>query len=128
MLESVCRPYCASAALGTRTNTIVPRIFVFIAAIAFFSLGTVHKLTPFRAGRCDRDHTPARQASFARQAASLPSSGRAVGYGDLRPTAPRGVGGREWESNPPETGSLPHTDLKSERPTGDDSPPFSAPD
>src|SRR6202453_2181614 len=76
MLESVCRPYCASAALGTRTNTIVPRIFVFIAAIAFFSLRSVGKLTPFRAGRCDRDHTPARQASFARQAASLPSSGQ----------------------------------------------------
>ena len=31
-------------------------------------------------------------------------------------------------SNPPETGSLPHTDLKSERPTGDDSPPLSSPD
>src|SRR5271155_4526116 len=34
-----------------------------------------------------------------------------------------GVGGRERESNPPETGSLPHSDLKSERPTRDDSPP-----
>ena len=35
----------------------------------------------------------------------------------------RETGGREWESNPPETGSLPHSDLKSGRPTGDDSPP-----
>ncbi len=34
-----------------------------------------------------------------------------------------GDGGREWESNPPGTGSLPHSDLKSERPTRDDSPP-----
>lgn len=32
-------------------------------------------------------------------------------------------GGREWESNPPETVSLPHPDLKSGRPTRDDSPP-----
>ena len=38
------------------------------------------------------------------------------------------IGGGEWESNPPETGSLPHTDLKSGRPTGDDSPPRSSPD
>jgi hypothetical protein len=34
-------------------------------------------------------------------------------------------GGREWESNPPKTGSLPHSDLKSERPTRDDSLPGS---
>ena len=33
------------------------------------------------------------------------------------------AGGGEWESNPPETGSLPHTDLKSGRPTGNNSPP-----
>lgn len=32
-------------------------------------------------------------------------------------------GGGEWESNPPETGSLPRPDLKSGRPTGDDSLP-----
>src|SRR5215475_968543 len=31
--------------------------------------------------------------------------------------APREDGGREWESNPPKTGSRPFTDLKSERPT-----------
>ena len=36
----------------------------------------------------------------------------------------QGVGGREWESNPPETVSLPHPDLKSGRPTRDDSPPW----
>src|SRR5690606_29043703 len=29
-------------------------------------------------------------------------------------------GGREWESNPPRTGSRPFPDLKSGRPTGDD--------
>lgn len=34
-------------------------------------------------------------------------------------------GGREWESNPPETVQPPHTDLKSARPTGDDSLPKS---
>ena len=38
------------------------------------------------------------------------------------------VGGRERESNPPETGSLPHSDLKSERPTRDDSLPLSSSD
>ena len=38
-------------------------------------------------------------------------------------TARLETGGREWELNPPKTGSLPHTDLKSGRPTGDDSPP-----
>ena len=32
-------------------------------------------------------------------------------------------GGREWESNPPRTGSRPLPDLKSGRPTGDDSLP-----
>ena len=37
----------------------------------------------------------------------------------------RDVGGREWESNPPKTGSRPLPDLKSGRPTGDDSLPLS---
>src|SRR5690606_17933428 len=35
----------------------------------------------------------------------------------------RETGGREWESNPPGAGSLPQPDLKSGRPTGDDSLP-----
>jgi hypothetical protein len=33
-------------------------------------------------------------------------------------------GGREWESNPPKTGSRPPPDLKSGRPTGGDSLPL----
>jgi hypothetical protein len=55
---------------------------------------------------------------------------RFVVWGERRPghLARCKTGGGEWESNPPETGSLPHSDLKSERPTGDDSPPLSSPD
>src|SRR5580700_78484 len=41
-----------------------------------------------------------------------------------QPCSLKGIGGRERESNPPETGSLPHSDLKSERPTRDDSLPL----
>jgi hypothetical protein len=37
--------------------------------------------------------------------------------------APCERGGREWESNPPKTGSRPLPDLKSGRPTGDESLP-----
>src|SRR6185436_18631535 len=38
----------------------------------------------------------------------------------------RETGGGEWESNPPGTVSRPHPDLKSGRPTGDDSLPLAA--
>ena len=46
-----------------------------------------------------------------------------VKKGEHRHSALRKFGGREWESNPPKTGSRPLPDLKSGRPTGDDSPP-----
>src|SRR4029077_593860 len=80
-------------------------------------------ITRIRAGKSDRDHNPRAKRP---RSPSFPSLFN--GYGDLRPEVSGGVGGREWESNPPETGSLPHTDLKSGRPTGDDSPPRSSPD
>ena len=52
-----------------------------------------------------------------RRARRVRSSGSSTDAGALE------AGGGEWESNPPGTDSLPHTDLKSGRPTGDNSPP-----
>src|SRR5262245_54023990 len=45
------------------------------------------------------------------------------GHGGERHRAVPKCGGREWESNPPRTGSRPLPDLKSGRPTGDASLP-----
>ena len=67
--------------------------------------------------------TPSRRPAI-RAPASSARSDRANPRSASISNSLRGSGGREWESNPPGTGSLPHSDLKSGRPTGDDSPPF----